>query len=25
MKCPSKYKEDMSAAEKNIQKATEAK
>ena len=24
MKCPSKYKEDMSAAEKNIQKATEA-
>jgi cytochrome c-type biogenesis protein CcmE len=23
MKCPSKYKEDMSAAEKNIQKATE--
>jgi cytochrome c-type biogenesis protein CcmE len=25
MKCPSKYKEDMSAAEKNIQKATETK
>ena len=24
MKCPSKYKEDMSAAEKNIQKSTEA-
>jgi cytochrome c-type biogenesis protein CcmE len=25
MKCPSKYKEDMSAAERNIQKATETK
>ena len=25
MKCPSKYKEDMKAAEKNIQSATEAK